>query len=146
MKVVECGILCAVVGFSNAGLSAKAKTIDGVAQWPYKALAQAFEVIPRTLAQNCGADTVRLLTELRVWCFVVLCGCPSMIKRLNVWFLWLWQALKAGGANPMMGIDGNRGVIADMAALQIWDTFAVKVQTIKTAIEVRAVLCRLCDA
>ena len=48
------------------------------------------------------------------------------------------QALKAGGANPMTGIDGTRGVIADMAALQIWDTFAVKVQTIKTAIEVSA--------
>jgi T-complex protein 1 subunit gamma len=35
-----------------------------------------------------------------------------------------------------MGIDGDRGVLADMAALQIWDTFSVKVQTIKTAIEV----------
>jgi hypothetical protein len=46
------------------------------------------------------------------------------------------QAAKAGGANPLMGIDGDRGVLADMSALQVWDTFAVKVQTIKTAIEV----------
>jgi T-complex protein 1 subunit gamma len=53
------------------GLSARAKTIEGVADWPYKAVGQAFEVIPRTLAQNCGADTVRLLTELRVR----RCGC-----------------------------------------------------------------------
>ena len=47
-----------------------------------------------------------------------------------------WQAAKAGGANPMMGIDGIKGVLADMSTLGVWDTFAVKVQTLKTAIEV----------
>lgn len=30
--------------------------IEGVRQWPYKAVAAALEVIPRTLIQNCGAD------------------------------------------------------------------------------------------
>ena len=39
--------------------------VEGIYQWPYKALASAFEVIPRTLAQNCGGDVVRMLTELR---------------------------------------------------------------------------------
>ena len=38
----------------------------------------------------------------------------------------------------MLGIDGNRGVLADMSVLQVWDTYAVKCQTIKTAIEVCA--------
>lgn len=43
----------------------KSKSIQGVSQWPYKAVAQALEIIPRTLAQNCGANTIRTLTALR---------------------------------------------------------------------------------
>jgi T-complex protein 1 subunit gamma len=52
-------------------LSEKAKSVEGVMQWPYRAAALGFEVIPRTLAQNCGAKVVRLLTELRVKSFFV---------------------------------------------------------------------------
>lgn len=47
-------------------LTEKAKTITGVQQWPYKAVASALEVIPRTLIQNCGGNTIRTLTALRV--------------------------------------------------------------------------------
>lgn len=103
----------------SVALTSRAKTVEGVGAWPYKALATAFEVIPRTLAQNCGADTVRLLTELR--------------------------AAKAAGANPMLGIDGDKGILADMSVLQVWDTFAVKCQTIKTAIESATLLLRIDD-
>merc|ERR1712080_617791 len=46
-------------------LTQKAKTLKGVIQWPYKAVAGALEIIPRTLAQNCGANTIRSLTALR---------------------------------------------------------------------------------
>merc|ERR1712029_244869 len=46
-------------------LTQKAKTLKGVVQWPYKAVASGLEVIPRTLAQNCGANTIRTLTALR---------------------------------------------------------------------------------
>jgi len=28
-------------------------------------LSEAFEIIPKTLAQNCGADVIRTVTELR---------------------------------------------------------------------------------
>lgn len=35
-------------------------------QWPYKDIAKALEVIPRTLIQNCGAQPIRVLTALRV--------------------------------------------------------------------------------
>lgn len=38
---------------------------EGVAQWPYRAVGVAAEVIPRTLAQNCGANVIRTLTKLR---------------------------------------------------------------------------------
>lgn len=47
-------------------LMERSKTLTGVEQWPYRAVAQALEVIPRTLIQNCGASTIRVLTSLRV--------------------------------------------------------------------------------
>ena len=47
-------------------LNEKAKSVAGVQQWPYRAVSKALEVIPRTLLQNCGANTVRVLTALRV--------------------------------------------------------------------------------
>ena len=46
-------------------INEKGKTIDGVRQWPYKAIQRALEVIPRTLVQNCGGNTIRQLTALR---------------------------------------------------------------------------------
>jgi len=46
-------------------LAQKAKSVEGVAQWPYKAIAEAMEVIPRTLIQNAGASPIRILTKLR---------------------------------------------------------------------------------
>jgi T-complex protein 1 subunit gamma len=39
--------------------------VEGVEQGPYQAVGQALEVIPRTLAQNCGANVIRTLTKLR---------------------------------------------------------------------------------
>jgi len=83
-------------------LNEAALKVEGIHQWPYKALASALEVIPRTLAQNCGGDVVRMLTELR--------------------------AKHAAGGNDAMkwGIDGNQAKIADMEAENIWDPVSVK--------------------
>lgn len=50
----------------SVALSERAKTLPGVAGAPYKAIADALEVIPRTLVQNCGGNAIRTLTELRV--------------------------------------------------------------------------------
>jgi T-complex protein 1 subunit gamma len=47
-------------------LAEKSKSIEGVEQWPYRAVAEAMEVIPRTLVQNCGGNSIRVLTQLRV--------------------------------------------------------------------------------
>lgn len=47
-------------------LMERSRALTGVEQWPYRAVAQALEVIPRTLIQNCGASTIRVLTSLRV--------------------------------------------------------------------------------
>ena len=50
-------------------LTNRAKLIQGEEQFPFKAIARALEVIPRTLSQNCGANTIRTLTELRAKVF-----------------------------------------------------------------------------
>ena len=99
----------------------KANQVEGAMQWPYKALAGALEVIPRTLAQNCGADVVRTLTELRA------------------------KHAPSDGSGMMWGINGNTAKIDDMAKADIWDPCSVKVQSFKTAIESAAMLLRIDD-
>lgn len=47
-------------------LQAEAKREGGVDALPLSAVGQAMEIIPRTLCQNCGADTIRVITKLRV--------------------------------------------------------------------------------
>merc|ERR1712086_767102 len=97
----------------------KAKTIEGTRQYAYRAVADALEVIPRSLAHNCGADVVRVMTDLRS------------------------RHASPGGLN--WGIDGNKGVVADVKVLGIMDTFAVKQQTLRTSIEAAAMLLRIDD-
>merc|ERR1711865_175111 len=82
-----------------ARMKEKAKTIEGTRQYAYRAVADALEVIPRSLAHNCGADVVRVMTDLRS------------------------RHAQQGGLN--WGIDGNLGVVADVRELGIMDTFAV---------------------
>lgn len=94
-------------------LSQKAKSaVSGVQKVAYLAVAQALEVIPRTLAQNCGANVLKQVTELRAY---------HAIDPVKNW---------------TMGINGETGQLVDMKELGIWDPVAVKSQTFKTAIEV----------
>lgn len=50
-------------------LAEVAKTLEGVEQWPFKAMGDAIESIPRTLVANCGGNSIRTLTHLRVLFF-----------------------------------------------------------------------------
>ena len=100
-------------------LGAKAKSLNGVLQGPYKALAQALEIIPRTLAANCGANTIRALTALR--------------------------AKHAEGTNASWGINGMSGKMEDMNELGILEPLAVKLQTYKPAVETAILLLRIDD-
>merc|ERR1711936_170692 len=102
-------------------LTQKAKTLKGVIQWPYKAVASGLEVIPRTLAQNCGANTIRSLTALRA------------------------KHAKEEEKNVNWGINGETGELADMSALGIWEPLSVKLQVYKTAIETAILLLRIDD-
>lgn len=94
---------------ASRAVSEAAKLIEGVEKWPFKAISTALEVIVRTLIENCGAQTIRLLTELRA----------KHAEGLSTW-----------------GVDGNKGVLADIRDTQVYEPLAVKKQTIKTAIEV----------
>ncbi len=103
-------------------LQAKSQTVTGVSQYPYRAVAEAFEVIPRTLAENCGSSVIRVLTELRA-------------KHAN-----------ADDPNAMFwGIDGMKGVCVDMRTIGVWEPLVVKTQTMKTAIEAAGMLLRIDD-
>merc|ERR1719502_1334822 len=84
---------------------------------PYKAAGTALEIISRTLLENCGADIIRKQTQLR--------------------------AKHAGGANLNWGIDGDKGELADMTTLGVWEPLTVKLQTIKTAVESATMLLRI---
>ena len=77
------------------------------------------EIIPRTLAQNCGADVVRVMTELR--------------------------AKHASENGVYFGIDGNTGKIVDMRSIDIWEPLSVKQQIFKSALEASCMLLRIDD-
>jgi len=99
-----------------------AKDIKGVEQFPYKALALALEVIPRTLVQNCGASVIRAMTELRA------------------------KHAKWGEKEPCAwGINGLTGEICDVKSIDIYDPLAVKLQSYKTAVETAILLLRIDD-
>lgn len=95
------------------------KTITGLMQKPFKSVANSLEAIPRTLAQNSGANVVRLITELRA---------KHSSKDGLYW-----------------GIDGNKGTIEDMRNINVWEPLLVKNQVIKTAIESCCMLLRIDD-
>lgn len=95
------------------------KTVSGLQQGPFKAIGLALESIPRTLAQNCGTDVVRRLTELR--------------------------AKHNTDGGQFFGIDGDSGKVVDMREKLIWDPVVVKLQVIKTAIESSCMLLRIDD-
>jgi len=103
----------------SRALVEKSKSVDGVQQWPFRAVGIALEVIPKTLIENCGAQTIRLLTELRSK-----------------------HAANSPGS-PLWGIDGELGVLKTSEELDIWEPYAVKAQTLKTAIESATLLLRV---
>ena len=67
---------------------------------PYRALAYSLEVIPRILAQNCGADIVRVMTELR--------------------------AKHATEGGRLWGVNGVTGKLQDMSEINVWEPLSVK--------------------
>ena len=106
-------------------LANTAKGIEGVQQWPYRAVAEAMEVIPRTLIQNAGANPLRVLAQLRAKHAE---GAGSAQAGQG--------SQSGGGGGSTWGINGETGVVVDMRKYGVWEPEAVKLQSIKTAIEV----------
>ncbi|CDH11041.1 probable T-complex protein 1 subunit gamma [Zygosaccharomyces bailii ISA1307] len=99
-------------------LAERAKQLEGIQQWPYQAVADAMECIPRTLIQNAGGNPIRMLSQLR--------------------------ASHAQGQYTM-GVDGESGKLVDMVSYGIWEPEVIKQQSIKTAIESACLLLRVDD-
>lgn len=102
-------------------LTERAKSMTGLHQGPYKSVAKALEVIPRTLVQNCGGDTIRTLTALRA------------------------KHATTAGDYKNWGINGDTGSVEDMSVLRVWEPLAVKLQAYKTAVETAVLLLRIDD-
>lgn len=105
--------------FVSSQLMAKAKTIAGVEQAAYQAVAMALEVIPRILTSNCGANVIRVVTDLRA-----RHASPDG---------WYW------------GINGQTGEIVDVREIKVVEPAAVKVQALKTAVEAASMILRVDD-
>jgi len=103
----------------STALRKMAKKVEGVMQMPYNAVADAFEIIPRTLVQNAGGQAIRTMTKLR--------------------------ALHDDPKKFTYGIDGVTGNVVDMKTHGVWDPYVVKEATIKTAIESATLLLRIDD-
>lgn len=116
-NIIQCPMLVSGGGAFEMELSTqlldKSKSVDGLLQWPYQAVANALEIIPRTLAQNCGSNVIKVMTELRKK------HCDQQDEEKSNY-----------------GINGLKGVVEDMKKCRVWDPIAVKKQTLKTAVEV----------
>lgn len=102
-------------GAPPTGSGNASSTINGTESWPFRAVAEAMEVIPRTLVQNAGGNAIRVLTELRAH-----------------------HASGEGGNS--WGVNGETGKVVDMKEYALWESASVKIQTLKTAIEVIGIL------
>lgn len=100
-------------------LSQMASKVEGVAQWPYRAVAEAMTVIARTLVQNSGSSRILpVLSELTA---------------------------KHSQGEHTWGVDGDTGKAVDMREYGVWEPEQVKLQSIKTAIESACLLLRVDD-
>jgi len=95
-----------------------AESVGGREQLAINAFAEAIEIVPRTLAESTGADTIDILVSLR-------------------------SVHDQGKAN--YGVDVLNGKIADMWALGVVEPLKIKTQAIKSATEAATMVLRIDD-
>lgn len=93
--------------------------VDSEIQWMYKAIAQALEVIPRTLLQNCDISPLKTMSLLRF---------KHSIK-----------------GSEYLGINGKTGEMTNMKDLIVWEPIVVKSQVYTTAIKTAIILISIDD-
>jgi len=125
-NILQCPMLVSGGGAFEMELSTqlleKSKEVDGLLQGPYQAVARALEVIPSTLAANCGANVIKVMTELKK-------------KHCDL----------TDENHASYGINGLTGAVEVMKINNIWDPIAVKKQTLKTAVESACMILRIDD-
>jgi thermosome len=95
-----------------------AEKLPGREQLAVIAFAEALEIIPKTLAENAGLDSIDIIAELKT-------------------------RHEKGEVNA--GVDGIKGKVGDMAKANVWEPLVVKRQAIKSASEVTQMLLRIDD-
>lgn len=118
----------------SVGLQAKARAVVGIEGWPYRAVADAMEVIPRTLVQNSGGNAIRVLTELRV------SSLTFYICILLRGALISFQAKHANGEHSW-GVNGETGKIVDMKTYGLYESASVKVRYFTLILPIRTLTC-----
>jgi thermosome len=101
----------------SRGLKDYADTISGREQLAVAAFAEALEVIPRTLAENAGMDSIDVLVDIRA----------------------------AQEQSPFMGLDIFQGEVTDMKLASVLEPHRVKKQAIQSAAEAAEMILRIDD-
>ena len=101
------------------GLREYAETVGGREALAINAFASAVEIIPRTLAENAGLDSIDILVDLRA------------------------KHEKPGG--EYFGVDVYKGEIADMLKEGVLEPLRIKAQAIKSASEAAIMIMRIDD-
>ncbi|MCK4366528.1 MAG: TCP-1/cpn60 chaperonin family protein [Thermoplasmata archaeon] len=97
-----------------------ASTVGGREQLAIETFADALEIIPWTLGENAGLDSIDLLIELK-------------------------SKHEGKKANKNAGVDVYSGKVKDMIKLNVIEPIRVKTQAIKSATDVAAMILRIDD-
>jgi thermosome len=95
-----------------------AESLPGREQLAVIAFADAMEIIPKTLAENAGLDTIDIIADLKV---------------------------RHEKGETSAGVDGLKGKVGNLAKANVWEPLVVKRQAIKSASEVSQMLLRIDD-
>ena len=101
----------------SKGLKDYADTVSGREQLAISAFAEALEVVPKTLAENAGLDSIDALVDLR----------------------------SAQEKSPYMGLNVFKGDVTDMKAANVIEPKRVKKQAIQSAAEAAEMILRIDD-
>jgi thermosome len=96
-----------------------ASKIGGREQLAIEAFAETLEIIPSTLAENAGLDTIDIIVNLR----------SAHEKTGGLW----------------MGVNVFNGEITDMMADGVWEPLSVKEQALKSAVAAASMILRIDD-
>jgi thermosome len=95
-----------------------AEKLPGREQLAVMCFADAFEVVPTTLAENAGLDPIDIISELR-----------ACHEKGEVW----------------AGVEVNEGKVKNMKEAGVFEPFAVKKQIIKSATEAASMILKIDD-